>query len=70
MSDFHLRRTMPAQQGPFFLLDIDSFWTPLGSIPEYDRNTVLTTFEDLYEPARTVFQEMLTSRLKDDLLSR
>jgi uncharacterized protein (TIGR04255 family) len=66
---YHLRRTMPAQQGPFFLLDIDSFWTPTGPIPEYDRNAVLTTFQDLYEPARTVFQEMLTSRMKDDLLS-
>ena len=69
-ASYHLRRTMPAQQGPFFLLDIDSFWTPIGSIPEFDRNAVLTTFQDLYEPARTVFQEMLTSRLKDDLLSR
>ena len=69
-ASYHLRRTMPAQTGPFFLLDIDSFWTPIGSIPEYDRNAVLTTFQDLYEPARTVFQEMLTSRLKDDLLSR
>lgn len=66
--NYHLRRTMPAQQGPFFLLDIDSFWTPIGSIPEYDRSTVLMTFQDLYEPARTVFQEMLTARLKDDLL--
>ncbi|WP_407689696.1 TIGR04255 family protein [Mycobacterium sp. HUMS_1102779] len=66
---YHLRRTMPTQQGPFFLLDIDSFWTPTGAIPEYDRNAVLTTFQDLYDPARTVFQEMLTSRLKDDLLS-
>jgi uncharacterized protein (TIGR04255 family) len=69
-ASYHLRRTMPAQQGPFFLMDIDSFWTPTGSIPEYDRNAVLTTFQDLYEPARTVFQEMLTNRLKDDLLSR
>jgi uncharacterized protein (TIGR04255 family) len=69
-ASYHLRRTMPAEQGPFFLLDIDSFWTPTGSIPEFDRNAVLVTFEDLYEPARAVFQEMLTSRLKDDLLSR
>jgi uncharacterized protein (TIGR04255 family) len=69
-ASYHLRRTMPPQQGPFFLLDIDSFWTPTGSIPEYDRNTVLTTLQDLYDPARTVFQEMLTTRLRDDLLSR
>ncbi len=65
---YHLRRTMPPQQGPFFLLDIDSFWTPTGAIPEYDRNAVLSTFQDLYEPARVVFQEMLTTRMKDDLL--
>lgn len=69
-ASYHLRRTMPAAQGPFFLMDIDSFWTPTGAIPEYERNAVQTTFQDLYDPARTVFQEMLTSRLKDDLLSR
>lgn len=69
-ANYHLRRTLPAQQGPFFLLDIDSFWTPTGSIPEYDRDAVLTTFQDLYQPARTVFEEILTNRLRDDLLSR
>ncbi len=67
---YHLRRTLAVQPGPFFLFDIDSFWTPTGSVPEYNRDAVLTTFQDLYEPARTVFQEMLTNRLKDDLLSR
>jgi uncharacterized protein (TIGR04255 family) len=69
-ASYHLRRTMPVEQGPFFLMDIDSFWTPTGSIPEFDRNAALVTFQDLYEPARAVFQEMLTSRLKEDLLSR
>jgi uncharacterized protein (TIGR04255 family) len=64
---YHLRRTLAVQPGPFFLFDIDSFWTPTGSIPEYNRDAVLTTFQDLYEPARAVCQEMLTSRLKDDL---
>ncbi len=65
--NYHLRQTMPVQPGPFFLLDIDSFWTPVGSIPEYNRNAVRTTFQDLYEPARTLFQEMLSGRRKDDL---
>jgi uncharacterized protein (TIGR04255 family) len=67
---YHLRRIMPVQSGPYFLMDIDSFWTPVGSIPEYNMDMLLSTFEDLYEPARIVFQEMLTSRLKDDLLRR
>ena len=65
---YHLRRTMPVQPGPFFLLDIDSFWTPAGAIPEYNRDAVLGTFQNLYEPARTVFQEMLIGRPQDDLL--
>ncbi len=60
---YHLRRTMPVQTGPFFLLDIDSFWTPAGSIPEYDRDAVLKTFQDLYQPAVSVFQEMLTNQI-------
>jgi hypothetical protein len=52
-------------------MDIDSFWTPAGgAIPEYNRDLLVTTFQDLYEPSQTVFQEMLTSRLKDDLLRR
>ncbi|ETZ96662.1 TIGR04255 family protein [Mycobacterium kansasii 732] len=27
---YHLRRITPPQAGPFFLMDIDSFWTPVG----------------------------------------
>lgn len=65
---YHLRRITPAQNGPFFLMDIDSFWTPSESIPEYNRDTLLATFRDLYGPAQSVFQEMLTGHLKDGLL--
>ena len=65
---YHLRRTIPVQPGPFFLLDIDSFWTPAGSIPEYDRDAVFGTFQNLYDPARAVSQEMLIGRPQDDLL--
>nr|WP_232070659.1 TIGR04255 family protein [Mycobacterium lacus] len=66
--NYHLRRVTPAQTGPFFLLDIDSFWAPGGSIPEYNRDALRTTFQDLYGPAQSVFQETITSRLKDELL--
>ena len=66
--NYHLRRSTPPQTGPYFLMDIDSFWTPSGSIPEYSRDALLTTYQDLYAPARGVFQDALTSRLKDELL--
>ena len=67
--NYHLRRITAAQPGPFFLMDIDSFWSPNGTIPEYDRSLLVTTFQDLYDPARSVFQEMLTTRLRDDLIA-
>ena len=66
---YHLRRVTPAQTGQFFLMDIDSFWTPpTGAIPEYNREALVSTYRDLYAPAQTVFQDMLTTRLKDELL--
>lgn len=68
-ASYHLRRVTPAQTGQFFLMDIDSFWTPpTGAIPEYNRDALLSTFRELYSPAQTVFQDMLTARLKDELL--
>jgi uncharacterized protein (TIGR04255 family) len=69
-ANYHLRRVTPVQPGPYFLMDIDSFWTPIGSIPEYRRDELLSTYQALYDPARSVFQEMLTNRMKDDLLSQ
>ena len=66
--NYYLRRTMSVEPGPFFQLDIDSFWMPAASIPEYNRDAVRATFHNLYEPARAVFSELLTSRTRDDLL--
>jgi uncharacterized protein (TIGR04255 family) len=68
-AQYHLRRVTPVQPGQFFLMDIDSFWTPpTGAIPEYNREALVSTYRELYAPAQTVFQDMLTSRLKDELL--
>lgn len=68
-ASYHLRRVTPAGTGQFFLMDIDSFWTPpTGAIPEYSREALVSTYRDLYAPAQTVFQDMLTTRLKDELL--
>ncbi|ACC43253.1 MULTISPECIES: TIGR04255 family protein [Mycobacterium] len=67
-ANYHLRRVTAAQTGPFFLMDIDSFWTPLGSIPEFNRDALVSTLQDLYGPAREVFQDLITPRLRDELL--
>lgn len=69
-ANFYLRRTLPGDTGPFFLVDIDSFWTPVGQSPEYDRDVVLSTFEALCEPAHTAFAQMLSDRLRAELVIR
>jgi uncharacterized protein (TIGR04255 family) len=68
--NYYLRRTLPIEPGPFFLLDIDSFWTPVEPTPEYNRNAVLSTLQELRKRAHTAFQQMLSSRLQDDLVIR
>jgi uncharacterized protein (TIGR04255 family) len=67
-ANYHLRRATQVQPGPYFHMDIDSFWAPDGAIPEFNRDELVTTLQDLYVPAHSVFQEMITGRLKDDLL--
>ena len=66
--NYHLRRPGQIQPGPYFHIDIDSFWAPSGAIPEFNRDVLVSTVQDLYVPARTLFQEMITDRLKEDLL--
>lgn len=63
-----LRRVKQADAGLFFLMDIDSFWTPNGPIPEYDREMMVSTCDTLHTPARTLFEGMITDRLRDEVL--
>lgn len=65
--NYHLRQLKPADAGPFFLMDIDSFWTPEGSIPEYDRDALRSTLQELHRPARSLFEDLITARLRDEL---
>jgi len=68
--NYHLRRATQVQPGPYFHIDIDSFWTPVGAIPEFNRDALISILQDLYVPARSAFHEMITGRLKDDLLQQ
>lgn len=65
-----LRRVRTVEPGAFFLMDIDSFWTPSGTIPEYNREQLLSIYEDLHRPVRILFEDMITDRLRDEVLRR
>lgn len=62
-----LKRPAPTP-GPFFLLDIDSFWTPSDGFPKFDIEMLLTTCDELHAPVRSLFEMLITDRLRKEVL--
>ncbi|HEV8560145.1 MAG TPA: TIGR04255 family protein [Actinophytocola sp.] len=65
-----LRRVRSDDDGLFFLMDLDSFWTPAEEVPEYDSDKLLSICNALHTPVRTLFEGMITDRLRDEVLRR
>ena len=66
-SNSELRRPMPAP-GPFFLLDIDSFWQPSEVSPTLELNSVLSKLDELHMPVREMFESLITEKLRKEVL--
>jgi len=62
-----LRRPTPTP-GPFFLLDVDSFWGPPGEVPEWDSGAVLEIVDRLHAPVHDVFESLITEKLRREVL--
>jgi uncharacterized protein (TIGR04255 family) len=62
-----LRRSTPTP-GPYFLLDIDSFWTPSDGVPEYDVKVLLETCDALHAPTKSLFERLISDRLREEVL--
>lgn len=58
------------ESGPFFLVDIDSFWTPTETIAEFDPELLLQTFDALHAPVSAVFEALITDDLRNDVLRK
>lgn len=56
--------------GPFMWIDIDSFWQHEGSLPEFDTEALVARCVELHLPIRTLFEKLITSRLRDEVLRR
>ncbi|MGH3113283.1 MAG: TIGR04255 family protein, partial [Gaiellaceae bacterium] len=64
-------RVTPVEDGPFFLVDIDSFWTaPEAETPEFSPEAVLETCAQLRRPIRALFEAAITDKLRDEVLRR
>ncbi|MFC2725538.1 MAG: TIGR04255 family protein, partial [Bifidobacterium dentium] len=63
-----LRRPLPSP-GPLFKLDIDSYWQP-DDIPVFDPNRILAIADKLHDPVRSMFEGLITNRLRNEVLRR
>jgi len=62
-----LVRNMPPPS-PFFLLDIDSFWTATDEIPEFDPSRIVALCNELHAPVNALFENLITERLREEVL--
>ena len=62
-----LQRQAPPP-GPFFLLDIDSFWAVTDEIPEFMIKKIKQFCIDLHKPVHTLFESLITERLREEVL--
>lgn len=67
--DGPLKRPTAPPSGPFFLLDFDSFWQP-ADIPEFSSEHLLKTCDELRKPARTLFDLVVSDRLRDEVFRK
>lgn len=63
-----LRRPLPAP-GPLFKLDIDSYWQP-EDIPAFVPAQILATADRLHGPVRSIFEGLITDKLRNEVLRR
>jgi uncharacterized protein (TIGR04255 family) len=54
--------------GPFFLLDFDSFWETSDSVPEFEPLALMSKCDDLHAPVRKLFEDLITVRLREEVL--
>ncbi|MHB8290839.1 MAG: TIGR04255 family protein [Acidimicrobiales bacterium] len=67
--DGPLRRPGPRPEGPFFLLDFDASWQPPG-VPRWDSDILLETCDQLRHPVRALFDQLVTTRLVEQVFKR
>lgn len=65
-----LRRKSPTYPGPFFAIDLDSFWVPESGVPEFSLPLVKETIETLHVPVGETFEQCITERLRQEVLRK
>jgi uncharacterized protein (TIGR04255 family) len=61
-----LQRATPPP-GDFFLLDIDSYWSATGEVPEFTAAYIDALAKELHEPVSALFESLITDRLREEV---
>ncbi|MEU0793835.1 TIGR04255 family protein [Amycolatopsis sp. NPDC005961] len=61
-----LKRPIPPP-GPYFLIDIDSFWAP-DVIPEFNTDQMISICDEIHEPVNQIFESLITEKLRKEVL--
>jgi len=68
--DGPLRITRRVAPGPFFLIDIDSYWAGAEVTNGMDLEWLMQLSAQLHAPVRDLFEAAITDRLRDDVLRK
>lgn len=70
--DGPLRLAKRQEPGPFFLIDVDSFWAANQEeeIEEFMPGLVLELCDSLHRPIRAIFEHSITDALRNEVLRR
>ncbi|MFH8220324.1 TIGR04255 family protein [Streptomyces sp. NPDC018057] len=64
-----LRRPTPPP-GPFYLIDLDSYWTPEGETPTFDWNIIESRYDAAALNAHALFEQLITDKYRREVLRR
>lgn len=53
--------------GPFFLIDIDSFWVPGEGVPEFDVKALMGICDELHAPVGRLFERIVSNRAREEV---
>lgn len=70
VGDAPLRPRRPLQDGPYFLIDIDSYWMAGEPLPEFSVDSALRYCDELHGPVRELFESSVTEQLRNEVLRR
>jgi uncharacterized protein (TIGR04255 family) len=60
----------PASDGPYFLVDIDSYWVADEGLQSFDTGLIRETCDELHRPIRDLFESSITDRLRDEVFRK